>query len=310
MAAQWCRLLLLLALVAALLSCCMAATLDQEEPAGEGDESGVEDEQPEPPPEGYEYAMTDEQLLEVHTTLDANKDEKVNIAEMLDFQKKMRVFIAKLDLTTIFEELDGNKNGLISLGETTAHLVPPDQTFDSDLEKEWHRKQRAFEEAKFRAADKDKDGQLTKEELPAFMNHDIDDAMMEAYAQHAMVSRDSDQDGVLNVTEFWIGESLINYFGEQDNITEEQEVEFKRVDKNGDGKVDVKELEPWEAGISKMVHNLEDLFSIADSDKDGHLTSDELKASADTIAGIDVHDHLQEWWQYGQDMRERKDDEL
>jgi len=74
--------------------------------------------------------------------------------------------------------------------------------------------------------------------------------------------------------------------------------EFKKLDKDGDGHLDVHELMPWESGESHVEHAMARLFEHADTDKDGHVSAKELAEAREKLAGSDAHHYLTEWTAY------------
>merc|ERR1712012_1052510 len=127
------------------------------------------------------------------------------------------------DENSYWNSLDGNGDGKVSMEEA----MP--QADDDD---EYMKAVRLHEEVKFKAADKDGDSFLDVKEFGAYEWPEIDEAVETAYAQSILDKQDKDKDGKLTVEEWHHGDPEDLPHGE----------DFKGLDKNGDGKLDLEEM--------------------------------------------------------------------
>eukprot|EP00747_Dinoflagellata_sp_TGD_P078923 gnl/TRDRNA2_/TRDRNA2_160286_c1_seq4.p1 gnl/TRDRNA2_/TRDRNA2_160286_c1~~gnl/TRDRNA2_/TRDRNA2_160286_c1_seq4.p1 ORF type:complete len:292 (+),score=89.92 gnl/TRDRNA2_/TRDRNA2_160286_c1_seq4:64-939(+) len=248
--------------------------------------------------------LTTEEMFAVHALLDADKDGKASLEEMLAYQKQMRVRQSGRGTKAFLEHLDKNEDGYVDLAEAIAELATDEQEGELDDEDAqlhaWNLRRKAFEELKFDAADKNKDSLLSMEELAAFMNPEIDDSVLEVATRYFLVEKDVDRDSLLNPMEFWIGEE-INQRGAAaalegvEQVPEEKVQEFNELDKNKDGRIDQKELKVLESGLFHTEQILSTLLTAVDSDHDGYVTAQELQDNKDSIYNTDAHQQLREF---------------
>jgi Ca2+-binding EF-hand superfamily protein len=140
-----------------------------------------------------------------------------------------------------FDEIDTSKNGELSKAEIEAWVEARRAEMKADFE------------AKFKAADTDADGALTKEEAAAAFPR---------MADHFDII-DADKDGKITVAEL---EALRDPL----KMREALEAKFKATDTSGDGKLDLAEVT---SGLPGLVAK----FSLIDKDGDGYLTPEELR---------------------------------
>merc|ERR1719453_2546723 len=62
-------------------------------------------------------ALTSEQMRNMHSLVDANKDGKASFAEILAYSTKMRQQQEQKNVVSILDEMDTNKDGKVSLEE-------------------------------------------------------------------------------------------------------------------------------------------------------------------------------------------------
>merc|ERR1712029_726564 len=102
----------------------------------------------------------------------------------------------------------------------------------------------------------------------------MNEAVLEVTAKATLNKKDTDKDGLLTPKEFvWDdpaeGEDL-------PEISEDDQEEFLELDKDGSGKLDIEELKAWESGRFHTEESIKKLFEIADTDRDMHITAEEL----------------------------------
>mmetsp|Transcript_131760 Transcript_131760/g.262926 ORF Transcript_131760/g.262926 Transcript_131760/m.262926 type:complete len:286 (-) Transcript_131760:293-1150(-) len=235
-------------------------------------------------------SLRPEQLQKMHSKMDADNNGKVSLNELLEFSHATRKHIAAKDIKTVFDEMDSDKDGKISLVELfndIDKMAEHDDKGEHDDKDEASRR-KAVEEEKFKAADADGDGFLSKVELPALFYPELHEGVLQIAAQSTLAEKDKDKDGLLTEKEFW--EDHV-----EGELVGEATTDFRKLDKDGSGTLDLEELKAWESGHFHTTEALQKLVEAADKDHDLHLTSDEMAAAHSTIAGSDAHYHFMEW---------------
>ena len=171
--------------------------------------------------------------------LDANRDGVVSREEAK----------ASSRLSGSFEAWDKNKDGQLDQAEMTAHR----EAMRGEM------RARAWE--RWKAADKDGDGSLSREEAEASMPH---------MAGNFEVM-DADKDGRISQDEM----HGFRMAGKK-HARQQMREAFKAADKDGDGALDLAEAQtgmPWIA----------ERFSTIDADKDGKVTGEECRAARKSL---------------------------
>jgi len=262
-----------------ILAVLLAHTLSEEDLPPEDDDEGIEQD-----------ALAAEQMRGMHEKIDANRDGKVSMSEVLRFSDDMRKFIATKDVKTVLEEMDNDHDGKLSLPELMKDMEQWGEGDDEDQKEAQLRKD--LETEKFKIADTSGDGLLDEQELPALFYPETHDGVLELTAKSTLQQKDTDGDGQLTPLEFWEGDQVE---GEELSISEEEQADFGTLDKDGSGKLDLSELKAWESGRFHTEEAMKKLFELADKDSDLHVTIDELTGAREQIAGSDAQYHLMEW---------------
>lgn len=237
-----------------------------------------------------EDALSSEQMWHMHEKIDGNRDGKASLAEVMTFSKAMRAEIVKRDVQIISDEMDHNKDGKLSLDEL---LKDMDQWGEADEEDEKEASQRrALESEKFQAADVNGDGFLTADELPVLFYPGTKDAVLAISVAATLKRKDGNADGRLTLNEFWQGDP---FDCEELPISEEEEAEFRKLDLDDSGQLDLEELKQWESGDFHREEAMRRLLDVADMDSDMHVTAEELDDARKRIASSDAQYHLVEW---------------
>ena len=165
-----------------------------------------------------------------------------------------------------------------------------------------------LEKQKFQLADVSGDGKLNIEELPNLFYPETHEGVLGVVTENTMKTKDNNGDGKLTAKEFWAGDALDEEMRDAP-ISEEEEADFKKLDSNGDGFIELKEMKFWESGKFHTQQAMEKMFEIADKDKDGHVTAQELEDAREQIAGLtgglrtqgsDAQYHLMEWAEHNE----------
>lgn len=232
--------------------------------------------------------LSHEQLVKAHSLVDVNNDGKMSMQELLDFSHKTRASYSAKDITTVFEEMDSNKDGKLSFEEIQATDSPESSEEEEKKEIEANN---AREKAKFEAADLDGNGLLNHQEAAGLFYPELNEKVLKLIAEHSFDSKDKDKDGSLSPSEFWEGDLL----NEDGQMQQEEMKEFELLDTDGDGKLNVQELMQWESGVHHTKTAMTQLIATADKNSDGHITADELTGARESLSGTDAGYHVLEW---------------
>jgi len=235
--------------------------------------------------------ITDEQLRALHLKIDRDGSGGISMDEALQYSDLMRKQVASNDVMKVLENLDSNKDGAVSLEEL--HKDMEQWAHHYEDEHSAHVYPRSLEDEKFAVADADKNGLLDKEELPGLYYPELHAGVLDLTAKATIEHKDRDSDGFLTPHEFWEGHG-----DEKHGISPEEEADFKKLDKDGSGTLDLAELKVWESGHFHARQAFEKLMDVADKDRDGHATAAELVAAREAFKGTDGHYHLLEWVQH------------
>lgn len=258
------------------------------------DDEGVDDPEPEEGDHGINQdTLSSEQIRGMHRKIDADGDGKISMVEVLDFSRSIRLAIAKKDVSTIVDEMDGDRDGKLSLEELLKDIETwaDDGEPGSENNAEAHSR-KELETQKFKLADRNGDGFLDMEELPAVFYPETHEGVLHLAAGHTHKRKDTDGNGQLSPREFWEGDGVD---GQELAISKEEDADFARLDTDGSGALSVEELKIWESGNFHTEDAMRKLFELADKDNDMHATADELDQVREAIAGSDAQYHLMEW---------------
>lgn len=235
-----------------------------------------------------------EQLRSLHAKFDENRDGKVSLQEVTRFAMAMGREIAAKDSEPILQEIDTNKDNKLSLEEHLADIHNQADGGDEEELKELEAR-KALEAAKHKAADRNGDGVLDGDELPALFYPETMNEVLIVTVQATMRQKDLDGDGKLTPVEFWEAHEP-----EGDELSEEEKADFVKLDANQDGFLQIEELQDWESGMFHTAEAMKKMIEIADKDGDMHITADELANAAEEIAISDSQYHLIEWVEHNE----------
>ncbi|XP_046579478.1 45 kDa calcium-binding protein-like [Haliotis rubra] len=251
-------------------------------------------------------------LLDIFTRVDSDKDEHLSEAEMEAWimQKMQEHFDEALqENDEVFKHLDPDENGVVHWKEYYTHFLLAkgyEETrakrhvqdydeieLDSDAKEELVR-------YKFRWTDADidpADNQLNKTEFLGFRHPEQSDKTISTMVYSIMNSMDSNEDGTLSLSEFIAlppGDVEGDDFREMDvHWQEERKAEFKdAIDQDKDGKVTSKELKAYLDPRNPIQALMEsrNLISLMDEDKDKMVSKDEMLKHKDIFISSKIVD--------------------
>lgn len=242
-------------------------------------------------------ALSAEQLRALHGRFDLNGDGKVSIHEVMRFSDEMTKAIAAKDIIAILEDIDGSKDGKLSLEE---HLNDIHNQVDGGDQEELQmlEQRKDVETKKFAIADANGDNVLDERELPHLFYPETHPGVLEVTVADALKWKDINQDGLLSPHEFWESNDADGM--EEAQMSEEELQDFNKLDTDRSGFIDLQELMVWESGRFHTEAAMSKLLEIADKDHDMHLSADELAKARDEIAESDAQYHLIEWAEHAE----------
>lgn len=244
-------------------------------------ESEEEEDEKESAPEEDEF--TAEQFEKLHAMMDADKNSKVSLDEILKFSNEQMTLAADKKGKDLIQELDKDKDGKVSAEEYLKDLTEAAKTMDADK----IAIQRAEEEGKFSEVDENSDGMLTEQELIASVHP-------KNTVKSTMDKHDKDGDEQLTMKEFLEEDDEDGEEKEARTFDEDEVSMFKTLDKDGNGKLNMKELLVWESGHFQVEEAMVDLMKVADADNDKHVTMDEIIAAQEKDES-NANFHFMDW---------------
>lgn len=213
--------------------------------------------------------ITPEMMHTLHKSFDSDGDGKATKDEINKYAETMRGVLATKDSLAGMAELDENNDQKLSLHEAIASAKQQLAEADTDEDKKEAELQLAHETEKFHAVDLNGDGHLQIEEVHGMLFPETNDKALAVGIKYELRHYDKDSDGKLSLKEY------LSMPGVEDDGGHEKE-EFKFHDVNGDGFLDRAELVGKEGGRMKLERAVDHLVHIADINKDGGVTADEL----------------------------------
>lgn len=149
------------------------------------------------------------------------------------------------------------------------------------------------DERRWKAADKNNDGLLSKEEFSDFLHPEEAEHMRDIVVQETIEDIDKDKDGFISLEEY-IGDMWPNKDGEEEPewVKSERDQYNNYRDKNGDGKMDSEEVKSWiiPSDYDHSEAEAKHLIYESDSDKDGKLSKAEILDKYDLFVGSQATD--------------------
>ena len=131
------------------------------------------------------------------------------------------------------------------------------------------------EDLAFRILDKDKSGAISRDELiETLISNNIKSAEVEELAEKIMEEVDTDRDGFINYTEFLRASISSKTVFTKKNLLQA----FQAFDQDGNGEIDVEELEKYLCGNKKItIELLNEIIGQADMNNDGRINLEEFE---------------------------------
>jgi len=238
----------------------------------------------------------------MHKAVDTDGDNKTSLTELLQFSDKMHKDTIKLIAPDLLAMLDHIKDGKLSLDEILQDMLEDSADLSPAEINAW----KEVETMKFKVADADGDGFLSGEEVDHMFYPETHGGVLNVSIEALIKKRDHDGDGKLNFTEFWATANETNATDNETNgLHPKNDTEmhsehdtFKKLDKDGDGLLDARELIAWESGRHHTEETLMELLELADVNHDHHLTVEEIEMAKEKIQNLDAGLDLVAWIQH------------
>jgi len=154
------------------------------------------------------------------------------------------------------------------------------------------------DERRWKVADEDSDEALSKAEYGCFMHPEDCDHMRDIVVQETMEDIDKNGDGTVDLDEY-IGdmyrpEDYPELAGKEPDWVESERTMFKEHrDKDGNGKLDAEEMREWimPKDFDHADAEAKHLIHMADDNKDGTLSKEEILAHYDVFVGSQATDY-------------------
>ncbi|VDD92067.1 unnamed protein product [Enterobius vermicularis] len=238
-----------------------------------------------------------ERLAKLVPKMDSNNDGFVEEGELKDHINFMQKRYVNNDVERTWKNYNAEKvkDGKITWQDYRQMVYGT--TDDSSLSPEYV-KMVARDEKRWKAADYDSNGFLDRTEYGCFMHPEDCDHMRDVVVAETIEDIDKNKDGFVDLDEY-IGDmyrpdDYPELKGkEPDWVASEREMFKVHRDKNGDGKLDQEEMRDWimPIGFDHADAEAKHLIAIADDNKDGKLSTEEILNHYDTFVGSQATDY-------------------
>lgn len=257
------------------------------------DPSGTEDGQK----DGKAEFGTDDHLEAMHHKLDINGDGQLSVEELMQFAFQGHLTSSKSKALGILKQMDQNGDSELTFAELMQELqVHKDgghtRTAGDDAE---FQQVRAYQERRFKAADKNQNGVLDLNELPAFFFPETDPDALDKKTKEMLVNSDRDGDGKVDIKEFQAEFATMDSSFITEYSTEGSNATFASLDYDHDGELDLGELKSLTSGNFSMVRTLKEFISKADADHDGTVSVEEMTNARDDIMWTPTYFQLSQY---------------
>ncbi|MFH4981793.1 hypothetical protein AB6A40_008502 [Gnathostoma spinigerum] len=240
-----------------------------------------------------------EKLAKLVPKMDSNGDGFVDQAELkehIEFMQK-RYVNNDVDRTWKNYKEEKIKDGKLSWRDYREMVYGSPDGEGQELSPEYQ-KMVNRDERRWKVADYDSNGVLDRTEYGCFMHPEDCEHMRDIVVQETIEDIDKNKDGFVDIDEY-IGdmyrpEDYPELKGKEPEwVASERDMFKEHRDKNKDGKLDPEEMKDWimPTGFDHADAESKHLMGIADEDKDGKLSLEEILAHYDTFVGSQATDY-------------------
>lgn len=249
-----------------------------------------------------------ERLSKMLPVIDKDADDQLSREELKAHIRFMQKRYVQKDVDRTWKNHEGDAKGSIPWQDYRKMVYGPEEE-SNKLTKEYT-DMMARDQRRWKAADLNHDDQLNKEEYGCFMHPEDCEHMKDIVVTETMGDIDKNGDGFVSLEEY-IGdmyrpEDHPDQKGEEPDWVKSEREMFKQYrDKNGDGKLDKEEMKEWimPSGFDHAEAEANHLIYMADDNKDGQLSKDEILAHYDVFVGSQATD-------YGEQLQKHDPTEL
>ncbi|CAG5111517.1 Oidioi.mRNA.OKI2018_I69.chr2.g5819.t1.cds [Oikopleura dioica] len=252
-------------------------------------------------------------LTKIFDRIDSNKDGNLDRDEVVDHTYKALFNMDEQEAEAEFVEADVDANYQVTWSEFVEEfygLSPDDEAnilaMDTDTGVEFNHMY-SRDQARFQAADNDRDGKLTLVEYKRFKNPLQSKDLLDLAIEWALRSADKNKDKKISFEEYMSDfredpGSNLEHYGEE--FTDQEEQRFQEdLDLDGDGFIAGDELKYWLGpdNIAIAIEESDHIFDSVDSDEDNLITIHEMLEGFQTFIDSDVTE-------FGGQLRHIKDE--
>lgn len=236
--------------------------------------------------------LSDLEMRRLHSRVDSNGDGTMSFQEMLDFSARIERE-AKIDASQFpVSELDLSEDGKLSLDEILQDSPYLNDFFGLQLQVQPQEPEMALRRLVFSMADQDADGLLGEGELDLFLSPSN---LYRALGEYSMRLKDKDGNQRLTILEFFTEPGSEYTVESVEELSQEDIMSFRDLDKDNSEDLDVEELLEWESGHFSTRVELQQLVTDADTNQDGFVSAEEFVLAREKIDGSNAMYHLLEW---------------
>lgn len=247
--------------------------------------------------EEYDHLPPEEakrRLAILLTKMDLNKDEYIDRKELTAWILRSFKMLTEEEAAERFEDADENVDGRVSWDEYKNDAYGSDDE-EEDVLSSAEEAQMKNDRILFKAADKNGDGFLNRDEFVPFSHPEENPEMLPIILNNTLEEKDLNKDGEIDFQEFIGDKGKIH---DKEWLLVEKDKFDEEYDKDKDGKLSASEILSWVIPSNAEIaeEETEHLFVSADDDHDDLLSFDEILDNHETFVGSEVTDygsHLQ-----------------
>lgn len=223
--------------------------------------------------------------------MDTNKDEMIDRKELHTWILRSFKMLSEEESNERFEDADENEDGKVTWEEYKAdsYGIEDDSGEENIIQTSEEDTLIKNDKVMFEAADRNKDGVLTRTEFIWFTHPEEFPEMLPFILQNTLDDKDTDKNGVIDFQEF-LGERAKSHTKEW--LLAEKEKFDHEYDKDGDGLLNASEILSWVVPSNEDIatEEMNHLFAATDDDHNNLLSFSEILNNHETFVGSEATD--------------------